>query len=491
MYGQELKRNTRLIVKLKHVIQPSWLILAGLGMFLVWCTTFALSLETDRPDAAFLRSWSDGDTHTAYVEITSLVDRFPANELYQLNRGILLFHLDSLAAARQSLLELVPAERYFASRRHYYLGRLARRTRDDQLAVSRFRMAWKLNPSDLKPLEEAVEVSYAFPHPGLCRKLVAELLQEDQENWTGLRFQGLLQQEEHPRAAVESLRASVASFPHPTTLLELIRLLEGLPGGLMEAEQLRWQLQQYYPDPDSTLTGAVAKQDECSTFFPVGTQYVYSVSYGFIPLGTLKIWTQRYLTVAGERLAEVWFTADVNPLYAWLIDMHDIFVARMPLDASGLRSMYTSSIYNDDIMERLYQMETGSNHYFARGCHYEGDIYLYRYPCPRGTFDGISILYAARRSVRLNQSARYTTIVSEEFKRTEIQLDPEPVQLRHAGSYHSVRRLHGTANYKGQAGLSGNFEGWFTNDSLTLPLESKMKIMVGSITIRLKEIKQL
>ena len=190
-------------------------------------------------------------------------------------------------------------------------------------------------------------------------------------------------------------------------------------------------------------------------------------------------------------MAEVWFTVDSNPIYRWLIDMHDVFVARIPISSSGLYSMHTSSVYNNDIMERLYLMDHESHSYLARGCHYEGDIYLYRFACPLQAFDGISLFFAARRCVLLEQPVQHTTIVNEQFKRTRLELDQSDTWIKHDGEQRQVRRLFGAANYRGEAGLSGNFEGWFTVDSQALPLKSKLKITLGSITVRLKEIRRI
>ncbi|MBL7033223.1 MAG: hypothetical protein ISR91_03680 [Candidatus Delongbacteria bacterium] len=465
----------------------------------------------ERPDARFLKLWSYGNYRVATAEIEMLVDRYPENELFRLNQGALLMYLDSLELAEELLLELMPQDPYLSSRRQYFLGQLSKRRGDDAVAVSRLRTAWKQYPEDLKPLEEAVELSYGFTNRSLCQQLVEELLAGVPASAAGLMYQGLLALPEHPWQAVASLRASVEQFPHPEALLELIQQLEQLPGRYLEAEQYRGQLQRLYPgypapatdDVSVVVTGTPeatsgmeqivtpARKPSCRALYPVGTQYTYSVAYGVIPLGTLKIWTQRLLLIEGELMAEVWFTADSNPLYGWLIDMHDVFVAQLPISTTGLYSMHTSSIYNNEIMERLYLLDHDSHSYIARGCHYQGDIYLYQFPCPLDAFDGISLLFAARRSVRLRQPQLYTTIVQEEFKHTMIELDTHESQMWDQGKRVPVLHLYGTANYRGEAGLSGSFEGWFSTDSLALPLKSKMKILLGSITVRLKEVTQL
>ena len=43
----------------------------------------------------------------------------------------------------------------------------------------------------------------------------------------------------------------------------------------------------------------------------------------------------------------------------------------------------------------------------------------------------------------------------------------------------------GTADFTGIYGMSGDFEGWFSNDEARIPILAKMKVIIGSVTIEL------
>ena len=45
--------------------------------------------------------------------------------------------------------------------------------------------------------------------------------------------------------------------------------------------------------------------------------------------------------------------------------------------------------------------------------------------------------------------------------------------------------LSGTANWTGIYGLSGKFEGWFSDDEARIPIRAKMKLYVGDANIEL------
>jgi len=49
----------------------------------------------------------------------------------------------------------------------------------------------------------------------------------------------------------------------------------------------------------------------------------------------------------------------------------------------------------------------------------------------------------------------------------------------------ACRRIHGTAGWTGVYGLSGAFDGWFSDDDAHVPIIAKMSVYVGSVTLEL------
>jgi hypothetical protein len=48
-----------------------------------------------------------------------------------------------------------------------------------------------------------------------------------------------------------------------------------------------------------------------------------------------------------------------------------------------------------------------------------------------------------------------------------------------------VVHFDGNMDFVGIFGLTGGFEGWFSNDEARVPILAKMKVLIGSVTVEL------
>jgi hypothetical protein len=53
-----------------------------------------------------------------------------------------------------------------------------------------------------------------------------------------------------------------------------------------------------------------------------------------------------------------------------------------------------------------------------------------------------------------------------------------------------VIKLEGRADFVGVFGLTGGFEGVFTNDAASIPITARMKVILGSVKVELKSWKR-
>jgi hypothetical protein len=53
-----------------------------------------------------------------------------------------------------------------------------------------------------------------------------------------------------------------------------------------------------------------------------------------------------------------------------------------------------------------------------------------------------------------------------------------------------VVRFDGRADFVGVFGLTGGFEGWFSNDDASIPITARMKVILGSIKVELTKWKR-
>ncbi|MBI5472753.1 MAG: DUF3108 domain-containing protein [Ignavibacteriae bacterium] len=106
--------------------------------------------------------------------------------------------------------------------------------------------------------------------------------------------------------------------------------------------------------------------------------------------------------------------------------------------------------------------------------------------------DGTSILYYARAHVHDQRGIRIPTLVRGKAgytnfympcEQTTETIDAIPFPVK-------VLTLEGLAEFEGIFGLTGEFVGWFTDDTAAIPIKAKMKVVLGSITIELVEWKR-
>ncbi len=103
--------------------------------------------------------------------------------------------------------------------------------------------------------------------------------------------------------------------------------------------------------------------------------------------------------------------------------------------------------------------------------------------------DGLSIFYYARMKSGQNKSEEISGFVNEKKVATIINFydDVEDISIDAIDYPVACVKVDGQLDFVSIYGLTGYYEGWFTNDEAAIPIIAKMKVMVGNITLELKE----
>ena len=106
--------------------------------------------------------------------------------------------------------------------------------------------------------------------------------------------------------------------------------------------------------------------------------------------------------------------------------------------------------------------------------------------------DGLSLFYFARTKLLSNLTMTVPTIVSEKEGNTIMKFRDERSGEKIDAVEYPVDVIHfeGNAGFVGIVGLSGDFEGWFSNDAARVPILAKMKVLIGDIRIELMKWKR-
>ncbi|HEX9005882.1 MAG TPA: DUF3108 domain-containing protein [Bacteroidota bacterium] len=101
--------------------------------------------------------------------------------------------------------------------------------------------------------------------------------------------------------------------------------------------------------------------------------------------------------------------------------------------------------------------------------------------------DGLSLFFYARDQLFSGKNVVVPTMINEQMVTTRINFEGkrDAVEIDAVDYPVDVVGFDGTADFTGIYGMTGGFEGWFSNDDARIPIMAKMKVLVGSVTIEL------
>jgi hypothetical protein len=223
------------------------------------------------------------------------------------------------------------------------------------------------------------------------------------------------------------------------------------------------------------------------TALAVGEELVYNVRYSFFDLGQIKI-----QTVKDTRTREYHAyngRADIAS-YASVPFVHVRAVFESVIDSAGFSRWFMGKSqeeenrwdfarYDFDYGSGRVLMEVGMNDSMIA----RRDTLAVTTPCQ----DGLSLFFFAREHLFSNHKYTVPTIIKEQNVNTYIDFknEHETAEIDAVDYPIDVVRFEGTADFVGFYGLTGDFEGWFSNDNARIPITAKLKVIIGSVTVEL------
>lgn len=101
--------------------------------------------------------------------------------------------------------------------------------------------------------------------------------------------------------------------------------------------------------------------------------------------------------------------------------------------------------------------------------------------------DGLSLFFLARRNIHYQHPMNIPVIINEKKGNALINFTAERTKGKIDAVDYPIDLIYfdGEANFIGVFGLTGGFEGWFSNDAARIPVIAKMKVLIGKINIEL------
>ena len=222
-----------------------------------------------------------------------------------------------------------------------------------------------------------------------------------------------------------------------------------------------------------------------TSIFGEGEDLVYEVSWTIFKLGTI------HLRTLGDYKAIAYINSyDGLPF----VDLHSIHYTEMDT-AFHCTKGYSLDKQGDawdglDYRPDFIQNEVIVDHFTATTPS-SSRTYLEKKDTlnlqPNSFVDGLSIAFLPRLFVHSAETLATTTLLKGKVgvtqfdftnaKTTEsIEAVDEPVR---------VIEIHGSTSAVGVYGMTGDFTGWFSDDSAAVPIKGKLKVLIGSVSVEL------
>jgi hypothetical protein len=219
--------------------------------------------------------------------------------------------------------------------------------------------------------------------------------------------------------------------------------------------------------------------------FVEGEELVYNVRYGFIDLGQVRIKVMGVVRDGSSVSYQGKGLIDSYPKVPF-VDLHAVYESQIDSGMFSRRfigrqknaTWWDFSRYNFDYPARRVLIEVGT-----RDSVIKRDTLAIASPY----HDGLSLFYYARAQLFSGLKVNVPTLIKEQKVNTYIDFKGEhaSVDLDAVDYPVDAIRFDGNMDFIGIFGLTGGFEGWFSNDEARVPIQAKMKVLIGSVTVEL------
>jgi hypothetical protein len=234
---------------------------------------------------------------------------------------------------------------------------------------------------------------------------------------------------------------------------------------------------------DTNTHKAIAGSDPKQLF--IGEDLTYVVKYAFFNLGEVRF---KVLEKTELNNKPVYKTIAYINSYPDLpfVSLHQVYESY--IDSSLFPLKFFANIFEDDTVFVEYNFIGSSKVVMRKGKLGGSKLWLDSTAhTPHRMQDGLSILYYARMNFGEQKTVSVPCFVNEKEEATLINYFnvSEPTSIDAVDYEIDCLRLDGKTDFVSVYGLTGNFEGWFSNDTYSVPIRAKMHVLIGSINLEL------
>ncbi len=237
------------------------------------------------------------------------------------------------------------------------------------------------------------------------------------------------------------------------------------------------------------ISGKTFSQSEV---FEDGEELYYEVNYSFINIGWIKFNAERELGKPDVYDCKaVMKSSEGLPFVTVNYEFHSVIEAK---DGNVKPLKFTAYEFKDEKRSVLtYDYNYDSGFVDIKKIGFDGQQEVNKRIMTNTQFqDGLSIFYYARYAFDKSQTVNIPVIMYVDSAMMKIDFDTKATDVIMSGVKYDVSSvyLEGFAYFTAVFGLTGDFSGYFSNDAARIPLEAKLKVKIGNISVELKSWKR-
>jgi len=221
----------------------------------------------------------------------------------------------------------------------------------------------------------------------------------------------------------------------------------------------------------------------------VGEEIIYVVKYSFLELGEVKLQILSREEKAGKVYYKTKVYIDSYPGVPF-VSLHQIYESNFNQNQYSDYFRATEKEKNYVKFTEYFFQYDKNNIHVKKGKYNPFQIWTDSTANIKVNYqDGLSLFYYARLNTGQKKSVNVPCFVTEKFETTKINFynTIEKISIDAVDYDIACTKLDGFTTFVSVFGLTGKFEGWFTNDQHAVPVLAKMKVIIGDITLELKE----
>lgn len=229
-----------------------------------------------------------------------------------------------------------------------------------------------------------------------------------------------------------------------------------------------------------------------SPVFYSGERLQYKVSWLFFRLGTIVVTTEKLPDSSSGDLYRVVVRVESDPAI-FFVSVHNEYESTISASAvkplvftarefSGSDTLVTRYVLDDSLQQVRMNQWRDPGHTDRKEETLDSVGIFY---------EGASMYFLARSLIHSRFTVTVPTLVAFDFFETDITFtgNVTGVSIDAVDEEIETKELYGFAHFveSSLGGLSGEFEGWFTNDEAAIPVLAKMQLTLGTANIELEQ----